>query len=169
LSLSELFGLFQERISRPAPGDGSRQFYLFEALGKNSQLDGWSRWVNPIRPSVTHTANSGKWQCKLAISQLAIHRGHLNPVFRSTAPQTPEFHLDHAGLRAQADQLNICTTRDQCSSVHASTSTPANASSPKACQNANNLKSNNPRLSEYAVIVSVRTEHSCARSEGGAS
>jgi hypothetical protein len=30
---------FQERISRPSPGNGGRQFYLFEALGRNSQID----------------------------------------------------------------------------------------------------------------------------------
>ena len=43
--------------------------------------------------------------------------------------------MDKAGLRAQADQLNLHAARDQRSSVHASTTTPATSSSPEACQN----------------------------------
>ena len=39
--------------------------------------------------TLTETAKKINDRCKLAISQLATHPGHTNPVFRSTAPQTP--------------------------------------------------------------------------------
>jgi hypothetical protein len=51
----------------------------------------------------------GKTQCKLAISQLAMHLGHLNPVFRSTAPQTPDTTLWKVFSSVSATQYAAAT------------------------------------------------------------
>lgn len=40
-------------------------------------------------------------------------------------PAASEFYVDQAGVGAKPDQLNLRVARDQRSSVHASTSTPA--------------------------------------------
>src|ERR1039458_10091598 len=54
-----------------------------------------SRWVDINWPTLNHVAKNSDSQTYLAIFHLAIHIGRrdipqpLNPVFRSTAPQTP--------------------------------------------------------------------------------